>query len=74
LEQEGASISARRIIDAIVKKASECDRHLFAIRNGMRSIITRMENIDHDEYVGSYNQYGNKMPFRGATGNYLKKV
>lgn len=74
LQEEGISSADRPAVEAIIKRAGECDRHLLAIRNGMRSVITRMEGLDHDSYVGSYNQYGDKMAFTGATGGYLKKM
>ncbi len=74
LQEEGVSHSLHPIIEAIGKRAGECERHFIAVRNGMRSVITRMEGLDHDSYVGSYNQYGNKMAFTGATGGYFKKI
>ncbi|MGH1422089.1 MAG: hypothetical protein ACRBEQ_09740 [Hyphomonas sp.] len=74
LQEEGVSSPIRPVIEAIVKRAGECERHFIAVRNGMRSVITRMEGLDHDSYVGSYNQYGDKLAFTGATGGYLKKI
>ena len=74
-EEQGAlSASDRRQIETIVGMARENTRHFEAVRNGLRSIASRIEGMDGNSSVGAYDQYGTKMPFSGATGGYLRKV
>lgn len=74
LQEEGVSREALPVVQDVIKRAGECEHHFLAVRNGMRRVIERLQNLDHDSYVGSYNQYGDKMAFTGATGGTFKKI
>lgn len=45
-----------------------------AVRNGLSSAIERLANLTADSFVGTYNQAGSKVPFRGSVGRYRKSV
>lgn len=73
---EVASMAAklRNHVKNISQIAKENELHFLAIRNGFKSLTTRLESIDVSARAGVYNQHGREIRFTGATGSYLKKV
>lgn len=64
----------RRRVEAVIRLAKENEQHFTAVRNGLRSAISRLETMADGAYVGAYNVAGGQTPFRNATGGYAKKV
>lgn len=54
--------------------AIEHDRHLRAMQHGLTRIRERIERLQSDAQVGSYNQYGARVQFSGARGRYESKA
>lgn len=61
-------------VKALQKTAVEHDRHLQAMRFGLSRILERLDRIQSDANVGSYNQYGARVQFSGARGGYNSKA
>lgn len=64
----------RRRVETVIGLAKENEQHFTAVRNGLRSAISRIETMTDGAYVGAYNVAGGQTPFRNATGGYVKKV
>lgn len=65
------------IIQRVVKlqaTAGEHGRHLRAMQHGLKSVITRLDRLQSDSQVGSYNQAGSKVHFSGARGGFESKA
>ena len=65
------------IIQRVVKlqaTADEHGRHLRAMQHGLKSVITRLDRLQSDSQVGSYNQAGSKVHFSGARGGFESKA
>lgn len=58
----------------MVQLARENAVYFEAIRNGLRSAITRLEAMHANAYVGSYGAHGQQLAFPQATGAYRKKA
>ena len=54
--------------------AIEHDRHLQAMRHGLTRIRERIDRLQSDAQVGSYNQYGARVQFSGARGRFESKA
>ncbi|MEM7329981.1 MAG: hypothetical protein AAF437_14665 [Pseudomonadota bacterium] len=54
--------------------AIEHDRHLQAMRHGLSRVLQRIDRIQSDANVGSYNQYGDRVQFSGARGRFESKA
>ena len=54
--------------------AIEHDRHLRAMQHGLTRIRERIDRLQSDAQVGSYNQYGARVQFSGARGRYESKA
>jgi len=54
--------------------AVEHDRHLQAMRHGLTRIRERIDRLQSDAQVGSYNQYGTRVQFSGARGRFESKA
>lgn len=70
----GLTASQRIGVREVVDMARENAIVLDSVRNGLRSVAARLENLDGGSNVGAYDQYGTKLPFSGATGGYVKRV
>ena len=64
----------RREIENVIQIARENAVYFDAIRNGLRSAITRLEAMHANAYVGSYGAHGQQLAFPQATGAYRKKA
>lgn len=64
----------REHINEIARLAKENELHFLAIRNGLKNLIARLENIDESTRAGVYNQYGDNVQFSGSVGGYMKKA
>ena len=60
-------------VKALQRTAIEHDRHLQAMRFGLSRILERLDRIQSDAHVGSYNQYGDRVQFSGARGGFNSK-
>lgn len=63
-----------REIEVISQMARENAILFEAVRNGLTSVIERLESISANAYVGAYDHSGSKVAFNGARGRYLKKI
>ena len=65
------------IIRRVVKlqaTADEHGRHLRAMQHGLKSVISRLDRLQSDSQVGSYNKAGAKVHFSGARGGFESKA
>ena len=65
------------LIKRVVKlqaTADEHGRHLRAMQHGLKSVISRLDRLQSDSQVGSYNQAGSKVHFSGARGGFESKA
>ena len=65
------------VIRRVVKLQATADehrRHLRAMQHGLKSVITRLDRLQSDSQVGSYNQAGSKVHFSGARGGFESKA
>ena len=67
--------------DAVIKRiqslqatAAEHDQHLQAVRHGLSRTLQRLDRIQADANVGSYNQYGGRVQFSDARGRFESKA
>ena len=61
-------------VQRLQSTAVEHDRHLQAMRHGLTRIRERIDRLQSDAQVGSYNQYGGRVQFSGARGRYESKA
>jgi len=54
--------------------AVEHDRHLQAMRHGLSQTLQRLQRLQTDASVGSYNKHGDRVQFSGARGGYESKA
>ena len=64
----------RKRVEGIIALARENAVHFTAVRNGMRSALSRIEALTDGAYVGAYSATGGRTPFPKATGGYQNKV
>jgi len=64
----------REGIGRIQQLAAENGRFLEAIRNGLRSVISRLEGMNSSAHVGLYGRNGSKTAFTLATGGYSRRA
>lgn len=69
-----APLVTRQAIEFIIQMADENAVHMEAIRNGIRSAISRLERITSSAYVGSYKKNGAQISFTNATGAFSRKA
>lgn len=77
VRQSDPARATARIRDAIrniQRLAEENARFLEAIRNGVRSAVSRLEALNSSAYVGSYGRGGSQMAFTLATGAFNRKA
>ncbi len=67
-------LGTRRGIEAIILMAEENAAHMEAIRNGIRSAISRLESLTSSAHVGSYRPDGGQISFTNATGAFNRKA
>jgi hypothetical protein len=67
-------LGTRRGIEAIIRMAEENAAHMEAIRNGIRSAISRLESLTSSAHVGSYRRDGGQISFTNATGAFNRKA
>ena len=58
----------------IQKIASENSLHFESVRNGLSSLIERLDTNSEHARIGTYDQYGNQMKFNRGEGGYRKSV
>ena len=58
----------------IQKLASENALHFASVRNGLSSLIERLDANSGNTRIGTYDQYGNQMKFDRGEGAYRKSV
>lgn len=61
-------------ISEIQGLAKENSIHFASVRNGVRSLIERLDSNSENTSIGTYDQYGNQMKFRRSEGGYKKSV
>lgn len=64
----------RQRVEDVIALASENASHFEAMRNGLRSVISRLGSLTEESYVGAYRLDGGKTAFSKASGGYLKKA
>lgn len=70
----GAPAQVRALIGRVIQMAEENAVHLWAVRNGLSSLIGRVSGAGQDAYAGVYGKGGSQMAFPQATGQYRKWV
>ena len=70
----GQSKQTIRRVMRLQATAVEHDRHLQAMRHGLSRTLQRLERLQSDASVGSYNKHGDRMQFSGARGGYESKA
>lgn len=68
------SSQTKQLVADVIQLSEENAQLLSAVRNGVRSLISRMEAPADDAFVGSYRQGGRQIAFSQATGQYLKRA
>ena len=63
-----------RRVQRLQATAIEHDQHLQAMRHGLSRVLQRIDRLQSDANVGSYNQYGDRVQFSGARGRYESKA
>lgn len=63
-----------RRVQKLQATALEHDRHLQAMRFGLSRMIERIERLQSDTNVGSYNQYGARVQFSNSRGRFESKA
>lgn len=77
VRQADLSVEPLHVRDAIRRVqqlASENARFFEAIRNGLRSVIERIEGMNSSAHVGLYGRNGAKTAFTLATGGYSRRA
>ena len=72
LRNQPASVIAR--IQKLQSTAAEHDRHLQAVRHGLSRTLERLDRIQSDVNVGSYDQQGTRVQFSDARGRFESKA
>ncbi len=70
----GRSPVQMRSVERVRAMAAENAVHFEAVRNGLLSLATRLDEMNGGQSVGAYTQNGAKVPFSGAIGRYNKRV
>ena len=70
----GSRTRLRKHLTDISKISKENELHFIAVRNGVRNLIVRLEDLGQSTSAGIYNQYGDGVRFSGSVGGYEKKV
>lgn len=68
------SAQTRQLVRDVIQLSEENGLLLKAVRNGVRSLISRFEGPAPDAFVGSYRQGGGQIAFSHATGQYMKRA
>lgn len=68
------SAQTRQLVRDVIQLSEENGILLKAVRNGVRSLISRFESPAPDAFVGSYRQGGGQIAFSHATGQYMKRA
>lgn len=63
----------QRAIAGVIRMAAENALHFEAVRNGLRSAISRLEGLHANAYVGAYGENGAQLPFSRAFGRYRSR-
>ena len=61
-------------LSRIAKLAMENDQHFRAVREGLSNVIVRVSDYAGGADTGAYNQHGEQIKLRGASGPYLRKA
>ncbi len=62
------------VLTEVQKIASENALHFESVRNGLTSLIERLDTNSESTRIGTYDQYGNQMKFNRGEGGYRKSV
>lgn len=63
-----------KAVSEIQTLAKENSQHFEAVRNGLRSLLDRLDSHSENAKIGTYDQYGNQMKFTRSEGGYKKSV
>ncbi|MEO1405809.1 MAG: hypothetical protein AAFV54_04880 [Pseudomonadota bacterium] len=77
IEQGALRGQSETVIDRVRRlqmTALEHDRHLQAMRHGLSRMLQRIDRLQNDANVGSYNQYGARVQFSNARGSFESKA
>ena len=61
-------------LSEVQKLASENALHFESVRNGLSSLIERLDRSSETTRIGTYDQYGNQMKFQRSEGRYKKSI
>ncbi|MCR9270627.1 MAG: hypothetical protein ACX94B_07975 [Henriciella sp.] len=71
---KGQSDAVIRRISKLQSTAEEHGRHLQAMQHGLKRVLGRLDRLQSDVQVGSYDQSGTKVQFSGARGRFESKA
>lgn len=74
IKPDAVSTADLQEVAAISQLARENAILFEAVRNGLNSVIERLEGLSANSYVGAYDKSGSKVAFNGAQGRYVKKI
>lgn len=72
--EDDLSAGSRTALTRVAQLAQGNDQHFNAVRMGLSNAISRLSRQGTESDAGAYNQYGEQVRFRDATGGYLKKA
>lgn len=61
-------------ISKLQATASEHGRHILAMQHGLKRVLSRLDRLQNDSQVGSYDQSGTRVQFSGARGGFESKA
>lgn len=70
----GQSETLVKRVSKLQATASEHGRHLQAMQHGLKRVLLRLDRLQSDSQVGSYDQSGMKVQFSGARGGFESKA
>ena len=68
------SESMVRRVQQLQSTADEHGRHLLAMQRGLQQALDRLDRLQSDSQVGSYDQSGSRVQFSGARGRFESKA
>jgi hypothetical protein len=65
----------KQTLKRIVSLSEENAAHFIAIRNGLKSVISRLEQLERSEAsVGAYDRLGGRVEFQSQSGKLTKRL
>jgi hypothetical protein len=71
---KGQSPDLVKRVARLQKTADEHGRHLQAMQHGLKRVLGRLDRLQSDSQVGSYDNSGSKIHFSGAQGRFNSKA